>query len=123
MKEFLYVGAGGFIGSALRYGINLLSYRIISVQIIPYGTLIVNCVGCFFIGLIMGLLKKNILLTDNFNLFLITGLLGGLTTFSTFGNESIKLFLLGDSQLFFVNIFFNVFFSLFAVWLGYFIFR
>ena len=58
MKEFWYVGAGRFIGSSLRYGINVLSYRIISVQIISYGTLIVNCVGCFFYRFNYGIIKK-----------------------------------------------------------------
>ena len=117
----MYVGLGGFVGSTLRYGISLLSYRLLPVQVIPYGTLLVNCIGCLSIGFILGFFKKINLNIENYNLFLITGLLGGLTTFSTFGNESIKLLQSGESELFFINVFLNIFFSLFFVWLGYFV--
>tara|TARA_B000000475_G_C15670480_1_gene313784 strand:- start:60 stop:431 length:372 start_codon:yes stop_codon:yes gene_type:complete len=123
MKEIWYVGIGGFLGSVLRYGINLFSYRSYPIQLIPYGTLFVNCLGCFLAGISVALLKKYNLNIESLNLFLITGFLGAFTTFSAFGNESIKLFLSNQNQLFFGNIILNVFLSIFSVWLGYFFIR
>ena len=90
MKEIWYVGIGGFLGSVLRYGINLFSYRSYPIQLIPYGTLFINCLGCFLAGISVALLKKYNLNIESLNLFLITGFLGAFTTFSAFGNESIK---------------------------------
>ena len=123
MKEIWYVGIGGFLGSVLRYGINIFSYRSYPIQLIPYGTLFVNCLGCFLAGISVALLKKYNLNIESLNLFLITGFLGAFTTFSAFGNESIKLFLSNQNQLFFGNIILNVFLSIFSVWLGYFFIR
>tara|TARA_B100001559_G_C16487560_1_gene616797 strand:- start:1572 stop:1943 length:372 start_codon:yes stop_codon:yes gene_type:complete len=123
MKEIWYVGIGGFLGSVLRYGINLFSYRSYPIQLIPYGTLFVNCLGCFLAGISVALLKKYNLNIESLNLFLITGFLGAFTTFSAFGNESIKLFLSNQHQLFLGNIILNVFLSTFSVWLGYFFIR
>ena len=123
MKEIWYVGIGGFLSSVLRYGINLFSYRSYPIQLIPYGTLFVNCLGCFLAGISVALLKKYNLNIESLNLFLITGFLGAFTTFSAFGNESIKLFLSNQHQLFLGNIILNVFLSIFSVWLGYFFIR
>lgn len=123
MKEIWYVGIGGFLGSILRYGINLFSYRSYPIQLIPYGTLFVNCLGCFLAGISVALLKKYNLNIESLNLFLITGFLGAFTTFSAFGNESIKLFLSNQHQLFIGNIILNVFLSICSVWLGYFFIR
>ena len=123
MKEIWYVGIGGFLGSVLRYGINLFAYRSYPIQLIPYGTLFVNCLGCFLAGTSVALFKKYNLNIESLNLFLITGFLGAYTTFSAFGNESIKLFLSNQHQLFFGNIILNVFLSIFSVWLGYFFIR
>ena len=123
MKEIWYVGIGGFLGSVLRYGINLFSYRSYPIQLIPYGTLFVNCLGCFLAGISVALLKKYNLNIESLNLFLITGFLGAFTTFSAFGNESIKLFLSNQHQLFLGNIILNVFLSIFLVWVGYFFIR
>jgi CrcB protein len=123
MKEIWYVGIGGFLGSVLRYGINLFSYRSYPFQLIPYGTLFVNCLGCFLAGISVALLKKYNLNIESLNLFLITGFLGAFTTFSAFGNESIKLFLSNQHQLFLGNIILNVLLSIFSVWLGYFFIR
>ena len=123
MKEIWYVGIGGFLGSVLRYGVNLFSYRSYPIQLIPYGTLFVNCLGCFLAGISVALLKKYNLNIESLNLFLITGFLGAFTTFSAFGNDSIKLFLSNQHQLFLGNIILNVFLSIFSVWLGYFFIR
>lgn len=89
MKDFLFVGLGGFIGSILRYGIGVVCLR----QFPKYfqsGTLMVNLMGSLLIGLLAGYFLKN--QTSPFsNLFLITGFCGGFTTFSTFSLDNLKL--------------------------------
>jgi len=89
MKVMLLIGTGGFIGSVLRY----LASQYIQVRHLtsfPYGTLTVNVVGCFLIGLLFGLtLKGN--LSSEWRMFLATGVCGGFTTFSAFSNETIEL--------------------------------
>ena len=80
MQKFIYVGIGGFIGAVLRYAI---SSKMIS-NTIPWGTLLVNVIGGFLIGLIMQMCLTTDYISPNMKLFLTTGVLGGLTTFSTF---------------------------------------
>ena len=123
MKEICYVGIGGFFGSVLRHLINVISYRSYPIQIIPYGTLFVNCMGCFLVGISVALFKKYNLNIESLNLLLIIGFLGAFTTFSAFGNESIKLFFSNQYQIFFGNTLLNVSLSIFSVWLGYLLIR
>ena len=87
MKELLIVGLGGFVGSSARYAVFLLSAKSFIDK--PYiGTLIVNLVGCLLIGLLSGgFIKMN----NQTGLFLIAGLCGGFTTFSTFALDGFKL--------------------------------
>lgn len=87
MKEMLLVGIGGFVGSASRYGIYLISAKQVNDN--SYlATLIVNLAGCFLIGLLAGGFMK---LNQNQNFLLVTGLCGGFTTFSTFAFDGLKL--------------------------------
>jgi len=89
-RIFLLVGIGGFIGSVSRY----YSQQIISKSFpsaLPYGTLAVNIVGCFLIGIIYAISEKGNILTPEWRVFLATGFCGGFTTFSTFSYESINL--------------------------------
>jgi CrcB protein len=89
MKTVFTIGIGSFIGGVLRY---LLSQSVQAkfVSAFPFGTLTVNIIGCFFIGLVFGLADRGNLAQD-WKLFLATGLLGGFTTFSAFSNETIGL--------------------------------
>ena len=114
MQKLFYVGVGGFIGAALRY---LISTKMISVSI-PWGTLFVNVIGGILIGLIMELCLLTDYISPNMKLFLTTGVLGGLTTFSTFSYETIGLFSSGDFKNGILNICLNLFLCLGGVLLG-----
>jgi fluoride exporter len=85
------VGAGGFVGSVLRYWVSGAVYSVAAAPRFPWGTLVVNVAGCFAIGLLGGLAESRGLLTASVRLFLLIGLLGGFTTFSTFGYETLAL--------------------------------
>lgn len=117
MLKILYVGIGGFIGSAIRYIISIYAPKFFGTQL-PYGTLIVNVVGGFLIGLIMDISLASDFISPNFRLFLTTGIMGGFTTFSTFSYETINLFVSGNYMLGSLNTCLNLFLSLGGVLLG-----
>ncbi len=91
LTESQMVGAGGFIGSILRFGINGLVHRWIPYPTFPYGTLAANVVGRFAIGLLGGIAEMRDVVAPGLRLFLFVGLLCGFTTFSTFGFETLTL--------------------------------
>jgi fluoride exporter len=118
MTNLLWVGCGGFIGSICRYSLNGLIQRFLTQPWLPYGTLVINLLGCFLIGLLSGLSEMRQFLSPEFRLMVFIGLLGGFTTFSTFGYESYGLAKNGDFSATLFNIAIHVIFGLFAVWLG-----
>jgi CrcB protein len=86
LNNILLVGLGGGLGSILRY----LCQRSLNAGF-PYGTLLVNVLGCFIIGLFWGLFTRH--LDESKRLFLVTGFCGGFTTFSSFTYEGVQLIL------------------------------
>ena len=118
MTNILLVGFGGFIGSVLRYLASGYVQQSTKSIDFPYGTLAVNVIGCFIIGFLAQLAEDRGVFTSESRLFVFTGFLGGLTTFSSFGNETLNL--ARDSQLMnaLANVGANVILGLFAVWLG-----
>ena len=99
LKMFLIVGLGSFLGGGSRY----LAQQFISKQIVdpfPYGTLFVNILGCFLIGIIYALSEKTNAFSNEIRIFLATGFCGGFTTFSSFSIENYSL--LKDGQYFYV---------------------
>lgn len=120
MEKIFYVGIGGFIGASLRYVISLQSSKLFSLNI-PIGTLIVNILGGILIGLIMEISSSTNLISPNLKLFLTTGIMGGLTTFSTFSLETINMLNDGNYIFGLLNICLNLFLSLGGVILGKFI--
>jgi len=95
MNTILLVGSGGFIGSVLRYSLTqFIQSRYLSA--FPFGTLSVNVLGCFIIGLIVAMTEKGDLNMD-WRFFLATGICGGFTTFSAFSSETIGLIRQGQT--------------------------
>lgn len=90
MERALLVMLGGSIGTLLRYLTSLLAAHWLGTEF-PYGTLIANLSGAFVIGLVQQLGTEVLLVPDDIRLFLTTGMMGGLTTYSTFSYESIRL--------------------------------
>ncbi|HZW64595.1 MAG TPA: fluoride efflux transporter CrcB [Hanamia sp.] len=89
MKIVLLVGFGSFIGGMSRYLVTLfVQNKILST--FPYGTLAVNIIGCFLIGVIYGLSERGNM-NPEWRLFLATGIMGGFTTFSSFSNETVSM--------------------------------
>lgn len=119
MIKLLLIGTGGFLGSILRYLVSG-SVQVASQSIaFPYGTLAVNLIGCFLIGFLSELADSRSLFSSDTRTFLVIGILGGFTTFSAFGNETMNLLRDGERFLALVNVGAHVLFGLGAVWLGY----
>lgn len=90
LKPLLIVGAGSFIGGAMRYLFSTLMKNV-SGQGFPWGTLAVNLLGCFLFGIVFAIFSKNSSADNTLYLLLTTGVCGGFTTFSTFANESVQM--------------------------------
>ena len=118
MLKIIYVGVGGFIGAVLRYLIGGWVHKLLDEPWLPVGTFVVNMLGCLLIGVLMGLVETRQFVRPEMRLLLITGLLGSLTTFSTFAYESISLFRSGESLAAMMNVGGQLFIGLIAVFLG-----
>jgi CrcB protein len=94
-KYVVLIGTGGFIGSVLRFYVSRLVQDFF-LSSFPYGTSVVNVIGCLLIGFIYGIAEKGTWLTPEWRIFLTVGLCGGFTTFSTFSSENFQL--LRDGQ-------------------------
>jgi CrcB protein len=117
MLDVLIVGIGGFLGAASRYTIgSLISERTGSG--FPFATLAINITGCFAIGLFMATTPGGLNAHPHARLFIAIGFLGGYTTFSTFGYETLKLVGDGSAMLGFANILGSITLCLTALWLG-----
>lgn len=112
------VGAGGFLGSLVRYWLSGAVYALIPAPRLPWGTLAVNVLGCFAIGLLGGLAETRGVLTATGRLFLLIGVLGGFTTFSTFGYETLALLREQAVARAALNVALQVALSLTAAWGG-----
>lgn len=95
MKLFILVGLGGALGAMFRHGIATWLNSPNPTQGLPIGTLFVNLLGCFFIGVLATVLAGEDLWTRHLYAFLVVGILGGFTTFSSFGLETQALLLAG----------------------------
>ena len=123
LLNLIYVGVGGFFGSIGRYMLAGAVYRIFPNLNFPIGTTVVNILGCFLIGFITGLVEVRNLLSPEWRIFILIGLLGGFTTFSTFGFETFALLRDGAFAAVFANVLVQVIIGISAVWLGFNIIR
>ncbi|MDP4208759.1 MAG: fluoride efflux transporter CrcB [Bacteroidota bacterium] len=117
MKLLLIIGSGGFLGSIARYLTSLSIHKYLPVSF-PYGTLIVNILGCFLIGLFYGLAERGNLMSTELRMFLTVGFCGGYTTFSTFANDNLGM--LRDGAFVYVALYtgLSVMLGLLATYLG-----
>ena len=118
LRQLLLVALGGALGSAMRYLTAILLARHYTGSI-PLATLVVNVLGCFLIGLLIGLCSE----TTYLRLLFITGFCGGFTTFSTFTAESYVMFREGAYGLALLYIAGSLLIGLLALWIGLYVSR
>ena len=116
--KYLLIGIGGAVGAAGRYLLQGLVYQYTGASF-PYGTLVVNVLGCFLIGLIMELNAERFLIDAQLRLFIAVGILGGFTTFSSFSYETFELLRDGELLRASFNVIGSIIAGLAAVWLGF----
>jgi CrcB protein len=117
VEKTALVMCGGSLGAASRYGISLLAARVVGTGF-PWGTLAVNLIGCFLIGVVFALIDRMRVLTPDVRLLFVTGFLGALTTFSTFSLETVSIFRSGAIFQPLVNILANNIGGLTSTFLG-----
>ena len=118
MQKVLIIGLGGFTGAVLRYTLNGIVQNATNHLSFPYGTLVINLVGCVLMGALSELVESFGFFSVEFRSFLFIGLLGAFTTFSTFGNESVNLLREGNPFLSFLNIGLHILLGFGAIGLG-----
>lgn len=117
MSKFVAVALGGALGSVGRYCIALMVGRF-SRYSFPFETLAANLAGCLLIGLLWGYFERA-QISNEFRLFLFTGMLGGFTTFSTFARENVQLLRSGELLQAFTYLLISNFFGLILVAAGF----
>jgi CrcB protein len=122
VSQLLVVGCGGFLGAVARYSLSGYLERRMGAGL-PLGTLGVNVLGCLLIGILMALIASRESFSPELRLLLSTGFLGSLTTFSTFGFETIELLRAGDMRLALLSVALNLVLGLLAVLSGSFLVR
>jgi CrcB protein len=95
MVDILFIALGGALGAAGRYGVSCFFTQLLGPDF-PYGTIAVNVLGSFMLGLAIGIGAHHIMLSEQFKMFFVIGFLGAFTTFSTFSLNTVTLFERGD---------------------------
>lgn len=115
--HIFYVALLGALGCLSRYFLSGWVYNIFG-RSFPYGTLTVNVIGSYIIGLVMELSMRSELISPSLRIGITIGFLGGLTTFSTFSYETFRLLEDREFLVASINIFFSVLVCLFFTWTG-----
>jgi CrcB protein len=116
--RLLFVGLGGFVGTVARYWLSGVIARRYG-ETFPLGTLIVNALGCLLIGFLFYLFYDRAIISPTSRTVIFIGLLGGFTTFSSYGLQTFTLLRDGEVFLAFVNVCASNVLCLVLVWLGY----
>ena len=119
MRALILVGMGGCIGAIARYLVAGWVQQLSNTAWFPFGTLTVNIVGCFVIGMAGGASENMNLLTPSTRLFALIGILGSFTTFSTFGYETLMLVRDGEALAALTNVGLHTILGLCAAWVGF----
>jgi CrcB protein len=114
----LAIGVGGALGAIARYALGGAVHRIIP-GFFPYGTFVVNVLGCLLFGVIVGLAESRFVVGPTARAFLLVGVLGGFTTFSSYTFESFELLRSGQVVLATANILGQIVLGLLALWAGF----
>jgi CrcB protein len=117
MMELLVVALGGSIGAASRYLTSMWAAERFGANF-PYGTLIVNVVGCFIIGAFMTIATERFVVNPYWRLLITVGFAGGLTTFSSYSYETFALLQDAELAMAAYNVCLNLALGLFATWVG-----
>lgn len=117
--HLLWVGSGGFVGAVGRYLVSGWVHRLLPASLFPWGTLTVNLLGCFLLGFLASHAEMRQVLGPDARLFLFIGCLGGFTTFSTFGYETVALVREAELLAALGNVVLHLGVGLSAVWAGY----
>lgn len=117
MDRIIVVGLGGFLGSVLRYLVSGWTHTLLGERF-PWGTLAVNAIGCFVLGGLAASAYEGQALGPNARIFLFIGVIGGFTTFSAFGYETVALIEAGRLRVACLSVAANLGLGISAVWLG-----
>ena len=117
LRTILIVGTGGFIGSVMRYLVQVFVEKGLTTTF-PWGTFIANVVGSFIIGIVFALADKGSVLNAEWRMFLAVGICGGFTTFSSFAYNNLTMLKENAFGQLFLNIGGSLFFGILAVYLG-----
>jgi len=118
MSKLFLIGLAGFVGTLARYGLSGVVAKRYG-ETFPLGTLAVNLIGCFLVGLLFHLMQERFLVNHNLRTIILVGLLGGFTTFSSFGLQTFTLLQDGEFGFAALNLGVSNFAGLFLVWAGY----
>lgn len=123
MSPILFIGIGGFLGSVSRYLVTGWVHDLLGNPSFPYGTLAVNVLGCLVIGSVAGLIDARDLFNQETRAFVVTGFLGGFTTYSAFGLQTTTLLRDGAIPAAMANVGLQIILGVGAAFLGYLMFQ
>jgi CrcB protein len=118
MQKIILIGLAGLVGTLCRYWLSGIVARQYG-ETFPWGTLVVNVVGCFLAGSLFYLMEERFLVSPTLRSVILIGLLGGFTTFSSFGLQTFTLLREGEFALAALNVTLSNFLGLLMLWVGY----